>query len=178
MKTVIHTLIFSLAVVFLGAASMFAQDGPDPQEGPNQTRRPGNVRPNLLRQLGLGQQQMQQIRRYNVERRPAMEAAQKRFQEATRSLDRAIYADQLNEAEVQDRIKEVQMSQAELIKLRSMNELSIRRILTPEQLTRFRQIRQRFDQANSRPGRRADRMPGPDAPPGRRNAMPPNNQPQ
>lgn len=159
------------AAVF--ALSAFAQDGPDNPPHQNQGGGPDN-RPNVLRQLGLSRQQMEQIRRLNVERRPLMEAAQRRFREANRSLDQAIYADQVNEDEVQERIRETQLAQAELIKLRAMNEITIRRILTPDQLARFIRLRQRFDAAKANPGRR----PPPDGAmpvnnPGRRNPPPP-----
>ena len=160
MKTVIHKTVLSLAVVVLSAVSMLAQEGLGPGDGEGRERRQNNARPNIMRQLGLNRVQMQQLRQYNQRRRPLMEAAQIRFREANRRLDEAIYADDLDEAAVHERIKEVQLSQAELIKLRSISELSIRKILTPDQLNRFRRLRQKFDEVNSRPGRQAIRTPG------------------
>jgi hypothetical protein len=41
-------------------------------------------------------------------------------------------------------LKELQLAQAEAAKLRYLNELGLRKILTPEQLARFRELRQRF----------------------------------
>jgi Spy/CpxP family protein refolding chaperone len=158
MKTVVQKTVLSLAVVLFSAFSMLAQEPPEPQYAP--PGRQNDARPNIMRQLGLNPEQMQQLRQYNQRRRPLMEAAQLRFREANRRLDEAIYADQLNEAEVHERIKEVQLAQAELIKVRSISELSIRKILTPDQLNRFRRLRQRFEEANSRPGRQAMGMPG------------------
>lgn len=90
-----------------------------------------------------------------MRRRPIMEAAQLRFQEANRKLDESIYADQLNEAEVHERIGEVQRSQAELTRMRSISELMIRKILTPEQLVRFRRLRERFKEISSQSGKQA-----------------------
>jgi len=157
-------MFLSLMAAAVFALTAFAQDGPGGPPYQDQGKAPDN-RPNLLRQLGLSREQMEQVRRLNVERRPVMEAAQRRFREANRSLDQAIYADQVNEAEVQERIRETQLAQAELIKLRAMNEITIRRILTPDQLARFITLRQRFDAANANPARR----PPPDG------AMPVNN---
>lgn len=114
------------------------------QPPPNQAQ---DVRGNMLRQLGLSREQFQQIRRMNAERRPMMEEAQRRFHEANRALDTAIYADQVNDADVQARLKDVQLAQAEVQRLRYMNELAVRRLLTPEQLVRFRELRERFEQA-------------------------------
>lgn len=151
MKTILQTTVLSLVVITMSTAVLLAQDGPPTNDELDDRR--ANQRPNVLRQLGLNRQQLQQIRQYNMKRRPMMENAQVQFREANRRLDEAIYADELNEAEVQARVKDVQLAQAELIKLRSMNELSIRKILTPDQLTKFRRMRQRFEEA-----RRADRQ--------------------
>ena len=151
MKSIIYGIFLSLAVVMILAGPAAAQDGP-PVTGGDQMNPKGNPRRNLFRQLGLNPAQIRQIGQLNQRRRPVMEAAQLRFREANRRLDEAIYADHLNEAEVQERIKDVQMSQSELIRLRSMSELSIRKVLTPEQLTKFRRMRQRFDESNTRGG--------------------------
>jgi len=109
-----------------------------------QTDRPAGQQVDILRQLGLTKEQAQRIRRANMERKPLLEAAQAKFREANLALDEAIYADVLNEEEVKLRLKEAQIAQAELIRVRFTNELMIRRVLTPEQLTRFREMRQRF----------------------------------
>ena len=55
-------------------------------------------------------------------------------------------ADTVSDEEVQARLKEVQAAQAELVRLRFENELAVRKVLTPEQLVRFRELRQRFEQ--------------------------------
>ena len=146
MKAHIHTRIFMLVTaIVLFAAAAFAQDAkpPETQPTPNQ---PQDVKTNALRQLGLSQEQVQQIRRVNISRKPLMDEAQKRSREANRLLDEAIYADTINESDVQARMKEAQLAQAEVIRIRFMNEVAVRRILTPEQLTRFRELRQRFEQ--------------------------------
>ena len=154
MKTVTRKMLLSLAALILLGSVGLAQDGTaDGDSGPNRPR--ANVRRDLFRQLGLNPAQVRQIGQMNTRRRPLLEAAQQRLREANRLLDEAIYADQLNEADVHDRLKEVQLSQAELIRLRSMSELSIRKILTPDQLVLFRRMRQRFDAMNGAFGRQA-----------------------
>ena len=150
------------AFIFFTAAA--AQDS-KPVEGQEQNaqrptdNRPQDIRGNALRQLGLSHEQIQQIRRITAQRKPLMEDAQKRLREANRALDETIYADQVSETDVQARLKEVQLAQAEVAKIRFMNEFAIRRILTPEQLVRFRELRQRFEQMrqnneNRRPANR------------------------
>lgn len=110
---------------------------------------PGDFRTNALRQLGLSRNQLQRIRRLNVERKPLMDAAQMRLRKANRALDDAIYSDNATEADVQARLKEFQIAQADVARLRFMNEYGVRRILTPEQLVRFRDLRQRFEQSRA-----------------------------
>ena len=155
---------FGLVAAVLGvfACSAMAQDNKptdqpqDPQRAEN--NRPPDARSNMLRQLGLSREQMQELRRINKERKPTMQEAQSRLRLATRSLDESIYADQVNEADVQARLKEMQSAQAEVVKNRTMNELAVRRILTPDQLVRFREMRQRFEQVrvNADRGGRVD----------------------
>ena len=122
MKTVNYfrtLLILATAFIFVTAAA--AQDNRPQENKPSEgQQQPGQQRDNragLLRQLGLSQEQIQQIRRFNAERKPLMEEAQKRFREANRALDAAIYADQVNDTDVQARLKEVQIAQAEVAKI-------------------------------------------------------------
>lgn len=165
------------------ASTVTAQDGrpmdgpPRPDDSRDAGRNP-NMRSNALRQLGLSVQQIRQIRALNAQRGPMMQSAQQRFREANRALDEAIYADQIDEALIQERLRGVQLAQAEILKFRFMNELAVRRILTPEQLTRFREMRQRFEQNRQRKANRApddSNMPQNDAGPMRRDQPRPVN---
>lgn len=106
-------------------------------------------RPNLLQELDLSPDQVRQIRRLNQERRPIMQNAQRRLRDANQALDRAIYADTDNDAEIQTRMTEVQAAQMEVIKNRTATERAIRRILNTEQLTKFRNLRAQFMQKNA-----------------------------
>jgi Spy/CpxP family protein refolding chaperone len=137
------SLIITLFAFGFAIAESKAQDEmpPDDQRPPMERQR---RRPNLLQELNLSREQIQQIRRINQARRPLMQEAQMRFRQANRALDEAIYADSPNEADVQARMKEVQLAQAEVIKIRITSELAIRKVLTPEQLVKFRELRERF----------------------------------
>jgi len=145
-------LLFTASLALSTGA--YGQDGPPPDDGPHDDR-PDARRPNLLAELGLSREQVQQIRRMNQERRPAMMQAQRRMREANRDLDMAIYRDSVNDEEFQARLKEFQAAQSELARLRFESELSVRKILTPEQLVRFRDLRRRF--AEAREGNMQDR---------------------
>jgi Spy/CpxP family protein refolding chaperone len=150
MRTHLFRSLFWIAASLLLLVSAYGQDNRP------QTARPADQEPpaanaqdspaNLLRQLNLSREQVQQVRNVNLERKPLLAEAQRRFREANRSLDEAIYSDKLDETEVQARLKEVQLAQAELAKVRYANELSVRKILTPEQLVHFRDLRQKFEQ--------------------------------
>jgi Spy/CpxP family protein refolding chaperone len=170
MKYVTLFLFVIAGSLFIGPSTAFGQDGPPPDnamhEGP-----PGERRPNLLAELGLSPEQVQQIRRMNQERRPAMMNAQRRMREANRNLDMAIYGDNVSDAEFAKRLSEFQAAQAELARLRFESELSVRKVLTPEQLVRFREIRRRFAEARKdetpirrRMQRRDEMRPPPDGP--------------
>jgi Spy/CpxP family protein refolding chaperone len=154
--------IFALGtatVLGVSAQDEGLDDGPQDDDRPMAGRRQ-EPRINLLRQLGLSREQIQRIRRLNAARRPLVQAAQERFREANRQLDAAIYADEVNEEDVRARLKDVQLAHAELIRIRSMDELAVRRLLTAEQLITFRQLRNRFHQG--RPDLRDNRpMQGP-----------------
>jgi Spy/CpxP family protein refolding chaperone len=121
----------------------------------------------LFEQLGLSREQIQQIRRINQEKQPLMREAQKRLGDANRDLDIAIYADSVNENDIQARLKEVQAAHDEVIKLRSSMELAVRKVLTAEQLTKFRQLREE----NMR-RMEEQRMENRDIPPQERDDMP------
>lgn len=160
------SLVFAAFILTLTFSTVKAQDEPPPDAPKQQFNKPS--RPNLLRELGLTQEQRQQIRRLNDDKKPLMHEAQMRLHEANRNLDQAIYADNVNETEVQARLKEVQIAQAEVIKIRSLTELAVRKILTPEQLAKFREIRRQFaERIENRQEQLKNRMT--DAPNRRRN---------
>lgn len=136
-------LTLAALIAFTGAA--FGQDGP-----PGQDRRPPNdQRPDPIAELGLSAEQIQQFRHLNQQHRPLMNDAQKRMREANRELDMAIYADVVSDGDIREKLKAFQDAQIEVNRLRFVHELNIRKILTHEQLVRFREMRRRF--AETRP---------------------------
>lgn len=149
-------LILLMVAIFVFSTIIAAQDGEPAEAQSREMQSEGEPqRRDVLRQLGLSRDQIQQIRRLNVETRPVMQSAQRRFRMAMRALDGAIYADQVNEADVQARLQEFHNAQAEVARVRFMKELAHRRILTADQLLRFRELRQKFERA-----RQEGRRPG------------------
>lgn len=110
-----------------------------PKQNLNQAKRPS-----LLAELNLSPDQVRQIRVINRANQPLQREAQRRLRDAKSDLDEAIYADNSDETNVQAKLKAVHVAQAEVIKLRSTTEFAVRRVLTPEQLVKFREVRRRF----------------------------------
>ncbi len=131
-----------ILTVFLFAGFCTSVKAQDNSGAPDQPA--AAPRPNLMAQLGLTQDQIRQVRQVNQEKKPQMRAAQELLREANRNLDQAVYADVVNDAEIQTRLKEVQAAHAEVIKIRSVTELAVRKVLTPDQLAKFREVRQQF----------------------------------
>ena len=133
-------IFFTFLLIF---SAVFANAQQDMQERPPIDR--PNIRPQrLFEQLGLSREQIQQIRRINQEKQPLMKEAQDKLRDANRALDLAIYSDNLSETDIQARLKDVQTAQAEVFKIRSMMELEVRKVLTAEQLAKFRKLRDDF----------------------------------
>ena len=146
MNRILSPKFILLAMLAFGSASaLFAQGNLQPvDDRPSPEERGEMKRPNLLRTLGLSRAQMMQVRRVNQARKPQVDAAQGRLRDANRALDEAIYADNFDQSSFDSRLKELQAAQADLARLRFTSEMNIRKILTPEQLARFRDLRRRY----------------------------------
>jgi len=81
---------------------------------------------------------MREIREQSV---PQARELTRRLNQARRALDESIYSDATDEALVEQRAREFSEAQAALVRLRAQTELRVRRVLTPEQLQTFRDLR-------------------------------------
>ncbi len=143
--------IFPVPALFL-FGMMFVMPVVARDEPLSEPQRPAaNQQPqvNMFRQLGLNREQIQKLQQINRTRKPLMDAAQEKLRNANRLLDEAIYADEVSDVDIQAKLKDMQLAQAEVLKVRFTSELAIRRMLTPEQLVRFRNMRQRFERARA-----------------------------
>lgn len=145
-----------LLVLVAGAIAFGQDDTPGNDFVANETDRPERA-DILRRELQLSPEQMRKIRFLNAEMRPRMRDAQQAFRIARRDLDEAIYADELNEEELRLKMRAVNEAQAEVNRLRAFSEVAVRKILSPEQLVRFRQLRLRFARQAERGVRKTDR---------------------
>lgn len=142
MKNVFISM-FAMFILGISVSSVIAQVE-TPQPTPNGVQNDKPNRPRLMEELGLSKDQAQQLRQLNKVRQPLTQAAQMRFRLAQKALDDAIYTDVADETAIETKMKEVQVSQAELTKIKTFTEFSIRKILNPEQLVKFREMRQKL----------------------------------
>ncbi len=151
-------LALSVLVLFPPGSTARAQAVQDAPPRPEGAAPPAGPRDeiSLLRLLNLTPEQIEQLRairqQSDLEGRPLM----RRLNQARRALDEAIYADDLDENLIRERASEVAAAQAALFRLRTQAELRVRRVLTAEQLQRFRDLR-REAQAQQRIQRQLQR---------------------
>ena len=131
---------FAFALLFTPAPCVRAQNPPTAQEGAAAQANP-NDPVSLLMQLNLSPDQIAQMRAIQRENGPQARALNQRLNQARRALDEAIYSDAVDEALIEQRARDVAEAQAALVRLRAQTELRVRRVLTPEQLGTFRQLR-------------------------------------
>lgn len=96
-----------------------------------------------LRPLGLTSDQIQKIRTIQFELKNERQSAGMKLRQAQRALADAIESGTPNESLIAQRSNEVAEAQANTIRLRSLTEARILQVLTPEQRTRLREMRQR-----------------------------------
>lgn len=157
--TALVWVALSLVLIIFSGASAWAQGGE--ATPPNEDERRANVRKrgrrDPLRALNLTVDQLQQIRAIREESKDEWRAIRERLSQAHSALDDAIYSDNVNEALIAERAREVGVAQAAVARMRSLTELKIRRVLTHEQLNTLRTMRQEA-RAADRNGERENRL--------------------
>jgi Spy/CpxP family protein refolding chaperone len=143
-RALVASVLFALPF-FLQApaarAQSVKQDAPQaeqPEGARQQGRVPGNA---LMRRLNLTAEQRERLREIRAQSESGARELTRRVRLARRALDEAIYADGLDESVVEQRARALTDAQAEVLRLRMTTELKVRRVLTPEQLRAFRQLR-------------------------------------
>jgi len=150
---------FAFTLLVLSAQAVRAQDA-SPATAQQQDGAAAQINPNdpatILGHLNLSSEQITQMRSIQSESVPQAKQLNQRLVQARRSLDEAIYSDNVDESLIEQRARDVAEAQAALVRFRAQTELRVRRILTPEQLQTFRNLR---DQAilNRQQQRRIER---------------------
>ena len=135
--------VFLLFAVFFSSAIASAQvENQQPLNNPNQqTQEKPAQNLKLDEVLELTKEQRIQIREIRQRMQPQNQMVNRRVQIARRALDEAIYADEPDEALIEQRARELAEAQTEQVKARATTEYQIRRVLTNEQLKKFRFLR-------------------------------------
>ena len=154
LKRTAFTSIFTLStLLFALFAQAQAQQGsmvggrassPPPlqQEAEPLAQREADNAGGLLRILNLSPDQRAQLRALREQNKPAARTARRRLGQARRALNEAIHADNVDERDIEARVQEVGMAHVEVERLRAQVELQIRRVLTPDQLSVLRRMRE------------------------------------
>lgn len=139
----LFALLFSVAHEAAAQAQAGTETPPAQAETAPTSRRHGRKDGHgaLLSRLNLTPEQREQIRQIRQQTEAEGRQLMRRMREARRALDLSIYFEDADETVVEARTRELAAVQAEALRLRTLTELRIRRVLTPEQLNVLREIR-------------------------------------
>jgi Spy/CpxP family protein refolding chaperone len=164
MTGVLVSLLMTAALLLFASAQARAQSssGGGNAQGEVTQEATGEQNGNLADQLRLTPEQVGRIAAIREQTKEERRVVNQRVRQAQRALEEAIYADNANESLIEERARELSAAQAESLRLRTRSELNVRRVLTPEQLTTLRSIRER---ARARQQERRLMKQGSDQPP-------------
>jgi Spy/CpxP family protein refolding chaperone len=143
--------IFGVSLVLLAlvaapraAAQANAQSAPTPDRAAQeqqQQSQAGADQLELMRALNLSPEQRARIAEIRRETEEQTRLNNVRVRRARRALEEAIYAEHADETVIETRSREVAEAVAARVRTRADAELKVRRVLKPEQLETFRELR-------------------------------------
>ena len=104
------------------------------------------IRQNILRQIGLNQEQQDRMVRIRNNHDDEIVTTGRKIRQAQRGVDEAIMSPQYNESEINRRIEALAQAHAEQVRLRQRIRAEIRQVLTPEQVMKFNQVQREMQQ--------------------------------
>ena len=125
-----------MLLMFLAAVGTVSAMPQNPQQDPS----PAPVQ-DPITMLNLTPEQRQKIRAIRAENKEERATIIERVRSSNEALERTLDADNPDEAEVELRLKDLAAAQAASNRMRVLQELKIRRVLTPEQIAKWRTIR-------------------------------------
>jgi len=170
MKFIVRIILPSIALTLSTTLSCLAQSPQDAQ--PNSVA--AGEAPDVTRQLSLTPDQLFKIRQVQRDSKDERVAIGVRLRQSNRALQEALDAESLDESLVEQRLQDLAAAQTAQLRMRIQTELKIRRLLSPAQLARWRELRlqagdvMRAQDNNQRPNR-----PRPGLGPGQRNGIAP-----
>jgi len=126
------------ALLFLATLMALAQA---PQDSQLNQPPPGGGGADLLEQLRLTPEQRQKIRMIQRDTKDERAAIGFRLRESNRALEEALDAEALDDNLIEQRLQAVAAAQNAQLRLRIQTEVRIRRVLNPEQLAVWRDLR-------------------------------------
>ena len=131
----ILSLLFAASFWTVAAANLRAQQTPSEA----QQAAPGG---DPIRDLNLSPEQRERIRAIREETRDERAAINQRLRETNRALEEVLDSDNPSEAVVEKHLRDVAEAQAASLRMRISTEMKVRRVLTPDQLTTLRTLRE------------------------------------
>ncbi len=135
-KKTILSLVAATCVLVAASSSLFG--APQQQQTDSEQRQSGDP----IRELNLSAEQRERIRAIRELLQGERAAINQRLRETNRALEEVLDADNPDESVVEQRLRDVAAAQAAATRMRVLGEVRIRRVLTPEQLTTLRTLRQ------------------------------------
>lgn len=126
--------------IFLGVACPSQQAYQGAQDPQPSSAQPGRA-PDLIEQLRLTPEQRQKIRAIREQSKDMRAAINQRLRDANLALEQALDGDNLDEALIEQRLKEAATAQVASTRMRIQTEVAIRRVLNPEQISTLRSLR-------------------------------------
>ncbi len=128
-------------------ARVQAADHQDPAQTQTSQPPPQGLSPIQELEKILTPEQREKIRAILRQSKDEREPIQQRVRQAQQALNEAIESDNPNEALIEQRAHELAEAQGANIRLRALTEVRIRQVLTPEQRSRLRELRQQAQAA-------------------------------
>lgn len=140
-------ILISLAsvVFFIAVPSISGQGLQNQQPGPPMPQQ-GQFGGDPIRQLNLSPDQLEKIRTIRQQNQKERAAINERVRETNRALEAVLDAESPDEALVEQRMQEASAAQAAAMRMRILTEVRIRKVLTAEQRTLLRTMRQEANQ--------------------------------
>lgn len=156
MKQNRQLLTLLAALVFFIAAPAIGQTA-QPQETASPALQQQRLAGDPIQQLNLTPEQREQIRTIRQQNQAERATINERVRETSRALEEVLDSDSPEESIVEQRMREAAAAQAAAMRMRILTEVRIRRVLTTEQRSLLRTLRQQANQL-----RRQRPLNGPD----------------
>ena len=135
-KTILSLVVATSLLIAIPSYSVGAHQ----QQQPDSQQRPAGDDP--IRELNLTPEQRERIRVIRQQLQAERATINQRLGDANQALEEALDADNPDESMIEQRLRDVAAAQASAMRMRVLSEVRIRRVLTPEQLTTLRILRQ------------------------------------